>query len=197
VPATTQLTLFMLHAHTPYVPDFKARGTALLRLYDMAEKLRKTPNPVFERYCAIALRQYHQRHYADAEDTMLKVAREGRGNYFFHFILACNHLESGNSPAALVELTSALELEPVSSEARFLRAVVRAGRDDLAGALQDAERAVEAAPGNYMTYLLRASILEGLAERPPALQDLDKAAGLAPHLRDLILRERQKLAEEQ
>ena len=178
--AMSNLALFMLHAQTPLVKDLEARDRALEKMWDKAHKAHDNrDNPSFERFCGMALVDFYQREFAEAEGKMQNVSIEGKANYFYHFILACIHTEKGDFRAAAKQLQTALDLEPMSLEALFLTAVVKAwpGSDDLTGAERAARKAVAAAPpDHYQSCLLLASLLHQLNKSKEAMEMLDRAA---------------------
>ncbi len=188
--AMTQLSLFMIHSHTPALRDLRSRDAAFVRLAAAAQQAWQSPD-AFEHACGVALQHFHQGRHPQAADAMVSVRAEGHGNYFHHLLLASIYVESGKPAEALKELTSALDLNPIALEALFLRASVRSKRNDLAGALDDAEKAAETAPPeNWMVHLLLAHVRESLGEKEDALRSLERAAAVpgspAPEIRKRI-----------
>jgi tetratricopeptide (TPR) repeat protein len=183
--ATAYLALYVLHAHTPEVPDREGRNRALADMQEWAKGAADKSQSPFDRFAAGALLDLQKREFDKAEDKLRTVAESGKANFFWHFVRAAVTAESGDLRAAERELTSSLELEPASLEAYFLRSVVRARTENLAGALEDAELAVAAAPPTadrpilYAIHLQRSSVLHELNEQDRALQDLRKAVNYA------------------
>jgi tetratricopeptide (TPR) repeat protein len=185
-----QLSLYMMHAHTPYVQDAKARADAQARLVESpAAQTARRSRDNFERLCAQAVELFQQRNFTAAADRVGASGTEGTGNFFRHFILACVHLEGDKPTEALKELHASLELDPVSLEALFLDALVKYRRGDLEGARRSAEKAMEGSPQeNWNVYLLRASIYEKLEMKDEAVKDIEKAAEINKDLAPLIRR---------
>ena len=182
--ATAHLALYVLHAHTPDVPDRDARTDSLVRMQEWATVAAKSQSP-FERFAAEALLCLQRREFDKAEDKLKTVAESGKANFFWHFVRAVTAAENSDYRTAERELSSALELEPASLEAYFLRAAVRVHTENLAGALDDARLAVEAAPAPaerailYAVHVLRAHVHHELNDMDKALQDLKKAVNYA------------------
>jgi len=182
--AAAYLALYVLHAHTPDVPDRESRNEAMTRMQDWAQTAGRAQNP-FERFAAEALLDFQRRDFEKAEDKLKTVAESGKANFFWHFVRAAISAENGDFRSAERDLTSALELEPASLEAYFLRAAVRIRTENLAGALDDARLAVEAAPAPaerailYAVHVLRAHVHHELNDLDKALQDLRKAVNYA------------------
>jgi Tfp pilus assembly protein PilF len=153
------------------------------------EKSNKSQS-AFEHWSAKALLDFRGGRMPAAAQSLSYVKHEGRANYFYHFMNACIHAETGDWRAAHQDLTSALELEPVALEARYLRAVVRTRTEDLTNAMSDARKAVEIAPSRspftWLVYVLRAQIHFELHEVDAATADLDKAAGLAGSMAGIV-----------
>ncbi len=183
--ATAYLSLYVLHAHTPDVPDRDARNEALARMLEWARTAAEKSQSPFDRFAAAALIDLQGREFDKAEDKLKTVAESGKANFFWHFIRAATAAENLDFRTAERELTSALELEPASLEAYVLRAAVRLHTENLAGALDDARLAVEAAPAPaerpilYAVHVLRAHVHHELNDADKALQDLRKALNYA------------------
>jgi tetratricopeptide (TPR) repeat protein len=185
--AMTQLALYMLATYTPYVVDEKpkiidpqARDDALQRLRPWANQAASPDNKnEFQRWCAKALIEFHNAQYTKAEETLKPIERDGKFSYFYHFLLGAIHMERREYRVANQEFTVAIDKRPTSLEALFLRAVSKMETQDLAGALDDANRAVEAvpkdAPVTYRAYLLRAHLHHQLNDATKAREDLQSA----------------------
>jgi tetratricopeptide (TPR) repeat protein len=191
--AKSQLAIYVLHHHAPAdVRDGRGRDAALARLEAWAVKAEKSnkSQSAFEHWSAKALLEFRSGRTSAAQQSLSYVKHEGRANYFYHFMNACLHAETGDWRAAHQELTSALELEPVALEARYLRAIVRIRTEDLTNAMSDARKAVEIAPSRspitWLVYVLRAQIHHELREVEAATADLDKAAGLAGSMAGIV-----------
>jgi tetratricopeptide (TPR) repeat protein/predicted Ser/Thr protein kinase len=181
--AMSQLVLYVLHSYgVDEVRDRAAREAALKGLAAWAEKADRVQN-TFERFSLKALQDFRNRNLAAALDKLETIRPLGRADYFFHFMLACCHMEGGDWRKANLDLTLALELEPTAIESRLMRSVVRLQTEDLAGARVDAEKAVEAVPQTpsvaYLPFLLRARVFQEAREVPRALSDLRRAGSLA------------------
>ncbi len=177
--AMTQLAIFMMSEHTPYIRDLRTRDAAFARLGAAAAQAWQSPD-AFEHACGVALQHFHAGRYPQAADAMASVRSEGRGNFFYHLIRASIHIRVGHTAEALNELTDALDLNPISLEALFLRAYVRARLNDHAGARNDAERAAETAPPeNWSVHLLLAWINEALGQGEECLRSLERAVAVA------------------
>ncbi len=177
--AMTQLSQYMMHNHAPYVRDLRSRDTAFVQLASSAARTWQSPD-AFEHACGVALQHFHQGRFGPAADAMLSVHAEGRGNFFYHLLLACIYIDSDRTDEALKELTSALDLNPVSLEGLFLRGLVRIRKNDFAGALDDAEKAAETAPPeNWLVHLLLARIREALGETDECRRHLERAVSVA------------------
>ncbi|HEX7900279.1 MAG TPA: protein kinase [Planctomycetota bacterium] len=178
------LAIYMIHAWTPLAPDADSRADGLARMLDWSKTAADKSQNAFERFCANALGDLHLRQFDKAEDKVRTVTQAGLANPFYHLILASIALESANFRAAEQELTAALQLEPASTEALFLRAVVRARTENLAGALQDATLAVETAPENKgilsTVHILKAHLHHELNETDTAVAELSKAVNYVP-----------------
>jgi tetratricopeptide (TPR) repeat protein/tRNA A-37 threonylcarbamoyl transferase component Bud32 len=193
--AMTNLTLFVLNTHAPFVNGLEAtKAAAAQALEEMGEAVdgfRKSDSN-FERFSARALDDLRNGRYTQGIDNLGKVAgeREALASFAFHFIQAVIWLTDRKETEALKELASALELEPSAYEALFLQAIVKAARSDFVGALPDAKKALEAAPEDFRAYLLLAHVREGLGEPGTDVgDDLRRAAELGPlPLRGEILR---------
>jgi serine/threonine protein kinase/Tfp pilus assembly protein PilF len=176
--AMTQLALYMLHTYVPHVVDPEARQAALGKMRAWCLRAENSQNP-FERWCAKAL-QTLQTNPKDALEKIQTVAREGKANFFYYYVLACIQLESGDVRAAHNSLKAALDLEPIAAEARFLYAVTKMKTDDLTGAETQARMAIEATPQNtsitYLAHVLLAAILHEQNQLQPALDELGKAS---------------------
>ena len=182
--AVASLAMYMIHAWTPLAPDPESRSEALTRMLDWSRTAADKSQNAFERFAAAAIGDLHARQFEKAEDKIRTVAPAGLGDPFYHLILASIALESANFRAAEQELTAALQLEPASTEALFLRAVVRARTENLAGALQDATLAVETAPENKgilsTAHILKAHLHHELTETEAAVAELAKAVNYVP-----------------
>ena len=182
--AMSSLSMYMIHAWTPLAPDAEARAEALARMLEWSRTAADKSQNAFERFCGAALADLHLRQFEKAEDKVRTVAQAGLANPSYHLLLASIALESANFRAAEQELTAALQLEPASTEALFLRAVARARTDNLAGALQDAALAVETAPENKSilstVYILKAHLHHELNEPEVAVAELSKAVNYVP-----------------
>ncbi len=177
--AMSHLALHTLNAYAPkFARDDQTQARAMADLLEAARlALRSTDS--LEHWSAQALEHFAERRHDQAVEALATVAREGRGNYLYHFVLACVQAARADWPAAQRELTAALELEPVALEALYLRAAVRREREDLAGALEDADEAVEAAPPeNFLVLLLRAGVHEAQGHREAAVKDLRQAVAI-------------------
>jgi tetratricopeptide (TPR) repeat protein len=193
------LAVYMIQRHAPELPNFQARDDALNRMSDWAQQVLKSGNPdAFQRWCAKALAEFKDANYTRALDNLRTVEHDGRPEYFYHFILGCILLESGDLRNAYASFTAALELSPAAPEALYLRAVTAIKTQNLTGALDDASRATEtipAVPGTsrpsiaYRHYLLRAAIYHALGDenRDKAQAELMKAAHAAPSLATQII----------
>ncbi len=183
--AMSQLAIYTIHTHAPVeLRDAKGRNDALVRMESWVRKVEKTTKPqsAFEHWTAKALLEFREARYAAAAESLGYIQRESRANYFYHFMTAAIHAETGNWRAAQKSLTSALELEPTALESRCLRAVVRTHTEDLTNALSDAKKAVEIAPRGpvtWLVYVLRARINYDLRLSEDAVNDLQTAGGLA------------------
>ncbi len=190
--AMATLAIYMIHRHSPQVPNLQ--DDALKRMGDWAEKVIKSNNPdPFQRWCSNALVKFKGGSYSQALEQVRTVEHDGRTEYFYHFLLGCILLESGEVRNATLAFGAALELRPASPEALFLHAVAAIKTQNLTGALDDANRAVETIPTDpsqprpsiaFRHFLLRASIYHALGEeqRDKARADLMKAAHDAPSL---------------
>ena len=181
----SQLAIFVIYTHAPTeLRDAKSRNEALVRMESWVRKVEKTTKSqsAFEHWTAKALLEFREARYAAAAESLGYIQRESRANYFYHFLTAAIHAETGNWRAAQRSLTSALELEPTALESRYLRAVVRSHTEDLTNALSDAKKAVEIAPRGpvtWLVYVLRAQINHDLRITEDAVNDLATAGGLA------------------
>jgi serine/threonine protein kinase/Flp pilus assembly protein TadD len=174
--AMTQISLYMMHSHTPYFRDLRSRDAAFVRLAAAAQQAWQSPD-AFEHACGTALQHFLKDRHSQGADAMISVRVEGHGNFFHHLVLASIYVEDKKPDEALKELASALDLNPIALEALFLRAAVRAKQGNPAGALADALKAAEAAPPeNWMVHLLAAHVRESLGEKEEALRSLERAA---------------------
>lgn len=178
------LTGYMIHAWTPLAPDAEARTESLARMLEWSKIAYDKSRNSFERFCSAALSDFHLRQFDKAEDKVRTVAPAGLANFNYHLLLASIALEGANFRAAEQELTAALQLQPASTEALFLRAVVRARTENLAGALQDATLAVETAPENKgvlsAVHILKAHVHHELDESEAAVGELSRAVNYVP-----------------
>jgi tetratricopeptide (TPR) repeat protein len=183
--STAYLALYVLHAHTPDVPDRDARNESMARMLEWARVAADKSQSPFDRFAAAALIDLQKRDFDKAQDKLKTVAESGKANFFWHFIRGAVAAEALDFRTAERELTSALELEPASLEAYFLRAAIRIRTENLAGALDDARLAVEAAPAPaerailYAVHSLRAHVHHELNDQDKAIQDLRKALNYA------------------
>jgi len=185
--AMANLVLYMLATYTPYEVDDKqkvidpqAREDALARLRSWSGQAASADNKnEFQRWCALALIDFHNVDYKKAALTLQPIEKDGKLTYSYHFLLASIHMEQREYRMANQELTLALDKRPASFEALFLRAAAKILAQDLAGALDDAARAVESAPKDspvtYRAYLLRAHLYHELNDATKTREDLQAA----------------------
>jgi tetratricopeptide (TPR) repeat protein len=191
--AKSQLAIYVLHHFSlPDARDARSRDLAMARLETWAQKAEKSSKTqsAFEHWSARALLEFREGKMEAAAQSLSYVKQEGRANYFYHFMNACIHAELANWRAAEQDLSSALELEPIALESRYLRAIVRLHTEDLTNAMSDAKKAVEIAPARspftWLVFVLRAQVSHELHDSEAATADLEKAGSLAGSMAGLV-----------
>jgi hypothetical protein len=105
-------------------------------------------------------------------------------------------VEEKEPDAAIRELTSLLEFDPMAPEALFLRSVLQTRTDDASFGKADADRLIAVLPGNPYGYLARALASEVLRQPGDAARDLEKAAALDPRMAPILKAERERLQKQ-
>ncbi len=97
-----------------------------------------------------------------------------------HYDAGMAHLQDGDCPAAIAELTQAIRLDPQMAVAWKDRGRCRYLLEDAEGAVADYTRALELDPTFKMVYNNRGAARRTLDDLPGGLADLDRAIELDP-----------------
>lgn len=99
---------------------------------------------------------------------------------FLRFVLSKAQLESGNVPAARLQLLEVVKRNPRFFEAQLTLSSIALKQGNLAEALRSAEAALEVAPYNFQAQLNRATALVRLGNMDEAAPTLNRLERLAP-----------------
>jgi tetratricopeptide (TPR) repeat protein len=180
-------TLEPIIAHAPDSQVAYVAGRVALdgKDYELAERVFLSLRSSYPDTAAlgyqIALAQYHQDRFANAEKTLAELVAAGQATSETHNLLGWCLEEQGQRGEAIDELSKAIELDP-SKESYYLdlAGILAASTRRLAAALAIAGRATERLPASYNAWALKGSIETKLQQHSDAVKSYTVAARLKP-----------------
>lgn len=133
-----------------------------------AAKPAAPPRPTAE------AKQAQARNNAEEERRQVRAAA--------YFAQGVGHLEEGNYPPAIDNLTKALQIDPKDSLAFYHRGLAHAAQQEYEEALTDYTDSLRLNPKNAMVYYHRGIVFRQRGDLDPAISDFTKAIRIDPNL---------------